>query len=110
MGHLWRRNEYELRAESARLLLLSRSSRFPNGLANGSGVVGRNATFHEYSAAIGAFEDPVYGWAGGGYVRRRATATAWARLRTSSLPRMCWIWVETVFGLITSSAAISSCG
>jgi choline dehydrogenase-like flavoprotein len=54
--------------ESARLLLLSRSSRFPNGLANGSGVVGRNATFHEYSAAVGAFEDPVYGWAGGGYV------------------------------------------
>ena len=54
--------------ESARLLLLSRSSRFPNGLANGSDVVGRNATFHEYSAAIGAFEDPVYGWAGGGYV------------------------------------------
>jgi hypothetical protein len=26
------------------------------------------------------------------------------------LPRMCWMWVETVFGLITSSAAISSCG
>ncbi len=47
--------------ESARLLLLSRSSQFPNGLANGNDVVGRNATFHEYSAAIGAFEDPVYG-------------------------------------------------
>lgn len=54
--------------ESARLLLLSRSSRFPDGLANGSGVVGRNVTFHEYSAAIGVFEEPVYGWAGGGYV------------------------------------------
>ena len=54
--------------ESARLLLLSRSGRFPNGLANGNDLVGRNATFHEYSAAIGAFEDPVYGWAGGGYV------------------------------------------
>src|SRR5919202_3301156 len=36
--------------ESARLLLLSRSSRFPNGLANGSDLVGRNVTFHEYSA------------------------------------------------------------
>ncbi|MDQ3694841.1 MAG: GMC family oxidoreductase [Chloroflexota bacterium] len=54
--------------ESARLLLLSRSGRFPNGLANGNDQVGRNATFHEYSAAIGAFADPVYGWAGGGYV------------------------------------------
>jgi choline dehydrogenase-like flavoprotein len=53
--------------ESARLLLLSRSARFPNGLANGNDLVGRNATFHEYSAAIGVFDDPVYGWAGGGY-------------------------------------------
>ena len=54
--------------ESARLLLLSRSGRFPHGLANGSDLVGRNATFHEYSAAIGVFEEPVYAWAGGGYV------------------------------------------
>jgi choline dehydrogenase-like flavoprotein len=54
--------------ESARLLLLSRSSRFPHGLANGSDLVGRNATFHEYSAAVGVFEDPIYAWAGGGYV------------------------------------------
>ena len=54
--------------ESARLLMLSRSSRFPHGLANGSDLVGRNATFHEYSAAVGVFEDPIYAWAGGGYV------------------------------------------
>ena len=54
--------------ESARLLLLSQSSRFPNGLANGSDLVGRNATFHEYSSAIGIFDDPIYAWAGGGYV------------------------------------------
>lgn len=54
--------------ESARLLLLSKSSRFPNGLANGSDLVGRNATFHEYSAAVGVFDDPIYAWAGGGYV------------------------------------------
>ncbi len=53
--------------ESARLLLMSRSARFPRGLANGNDQVGRNATFHEYSAAIGVFDDPVYGWAGGGY-------------------------------------------
>ena len=56
--------------ESARLMLLSRSRRFPHGLANDSDLVGRNATFHEYSAAVGVFEDPIYAWAGGGYVGR----------------------------------------
>jgi choline dehydrogenase-like flavoprotein len=54
--------------ESARLMLLSRSRRFPHGLANDSDLVGRNATYHEYSAAVGVFEDPIYAWAGGGYV------------------------------------------
>ncbi len=54
--------------ESARLLLLSRSKRFPTGLANGSDLVGRNVTFHEYSAAVGVFDDPIHAWAGGGYV------------------------------------------
>ena len=54
--------------ESARLLLLSQSGRFPNGLANGNDLVGRNATFHEYSASVGIFDDPIYAWAGGGYV------------------------------------------
>ena len=32
--------------ETARLLLLSESARFPQGLANGSGLVGRNLMFH----------------------------------------------------------------
>jgi choline dehydrogenase-like flavoprotein len=54
--------------ESARLLLMSTSSRFPTGLANGSDLVGRNVTFHEYSASVGTFDDPIYAWAGGGYV------------------------------------------
>ena len=49
-------------------MLLSQSGRFPNGLANGSDLVGRNVTFHEYSAAVGTFDDPIYAWAGGGYV------------------------------------------
>jgi choline dehydrogenase-like flavoprotein len=34
--------------ESARLLLSSQSSRFPNGLANGSGQVGKNLTFSAF--------------------------------------------------------------
>ena len=54
--------------ESARLLLMSQSARFPNGLANGSDLVGRNVTFHEYSASVGTFDDPINAWAGGGYV------------------------------------------
>ncbi len=54
--------------ETARLMLLSTSARFPNGLANGSDLVGRNVTFHEYSASVGTFEDPINAWAGGGYV------------------------------------------
>lgn len=37
--------------ESARLLLLSRSPRFPNGLANGSGRVGRHLQFHAVTMA-----------------------------------------------------------
>jgi choline dehydrogenase-like flavoprotein len=54
--------------ESARLLLMSSSGRFPEGLANRSGMVGRNATFHEYVFAVGLFDkdidDPMYGWTG----------------------------------------------
>lgn len=54
--------------ETARLMLMSTSGRFPNGLANSNDLVGRNVTFHEYSASVATFDDPVYAWAGGGYV------------------------------------------
>lgn len=54
--------------ESARLMLMSRSPRFPDGLGNSSGQVGKNATFHEYVFAVGLFDqeidDPLYGWTG----------------------------------------------
>lgn len=54
--------------ETARLMLMSQSARHPEGLANSSGLVGKNATFHEYLFAIGFFDneidDPMYGWAG----------------------------------------------
>jgi choline dehydrogenase-like flavoprotein len=54
--------------ESARLMLLSKSALFPDGLANDSGLVGKNATFHEYIFAVGLFDkeidDPLYGWTG----------------------------------------------
>ena len=42
--------------ESARLLLNSRSGRHPNGLANGSGLVGKNLTFSTLAKVYGAFE------------------------------------------------------
>lgn len=41
--------------ESARLLLMSRSARFPNGLANGSGLVGKNLLFSGQSKGEAVF-------------------------------------------------------
>jgi choline dehydrogenase-like flavoprotein len=41
--------------ESARLLLLSKSPAFPDGLANGTGLVGRHLQFHTASMARGRF-------------------------------------------------------
>ncbi len=54
--------------ESTRLLLNSKSPRFPDGLANSSGLLGKNATFHEYLFAVGLFDravdEPLDGFAG----------------------------------------------
>lgn len=54
--------------ETPRLLLMSTSAQFPDGLANSSGQVGRNATFHQYSFSVGLFDkelhDPLFGWSG----------------------------------------------
>jgi choline dehydrogenase-like flavoprotein len=44
-----------------RLLLNSRSRRFPDGLANGSGLVGRNLMFHPYAMVRGVFDVPLDG-------------------------------------------------
>jgi len=46
-------------SETPRLLLLSASTRFPNGLANSSGVVGKYLMFNGYSSASGVFERPL---------------------------------------------------
>ena len=40
-----------------RLLLNSTSSRFPDGLANSSGLVGRNLMFHAFGIVTGVFEE-----------------------------------------------------
>lgn len=47
--------------ESARLMLMSKSSLFPDGIANDSGLVGKNATFHEYLFAVGLFDKELSG-------------------------------------------------
>ena len=46
-------------AETPRLLLLSHSNRFPNGLANSSGVVGKYLMFDVGTVAHGLFEHPL---------------------------------------------------
>ena len=50
--------------ETARLLLLSGSSRFPHGLANSSGQVGRNYCRHTAGFIWGVFDKPVKFWRG----------------------------------------------
>jgi choline dehydrogenase-like flavoprotein len=46
--------------ESARLLLMSRSSHHPRGLGNEHDIVGRNLQGHYYTAAFGVHPDEVY--------------------------------------------------
>lgn len=50
--------------ETARLLLLSASSKFPQGLGNSSGHVGRNYCHHITGFVWGIFDQPVYSWRG----------------------------------------------
>jgi choline dehydrogenase-like flavoprotein len=59
------------------VLLNSTSHRFPNGLGNDSGVLGKYVAFHNYSAHISAQYDGLKEWttdgrnpAGGGYIPR----------------------------------------
>jgi len=47
-----------------RLLLNSRSDRFPDGLANRSGLVGKNLMFHPYAMVTGVFPDALEGYKG----------------------------------------------
>ena len=49
-----------------RLLLNSKSDRFPDGIANSSGLVGKNLMFHPYSLIRGVFDEELDGHAGPG--------------------------------------------
>jgi choline dehydrogenase-like flavoprotein len=50
--------------ETARLLLLSASSKFPHGLANSSDQVGRNYCHQITGFVWGIFDKPIYSWRG----------------------------------------------
>jgi choline dehydrogenase-like flavoprotein len=47
-----------------RLLLLSASSRFPDGLANSSGLVGKRLMLHPYMSVLGIYEEELDSWLG----------------------------------------------
>lgn len=47
-------------AETPRLLLMSKSNRFPDGLANASGVVGKHFMFNGAASSTGMFEHEVH--------------------------------------------------
>ncbi len=47
-----------------RLLLLSASSQFPNGLANSSGLVGRNLMLHPNNESVGLYDEELESWKG----------------------------------------------
>ena len=49
---------------SPHLLLLSRSGRFPDGLANSSGLVGRHLTMHHHAAVRLVMDEPALGVTG----------------------------------------------
>ncbi len=50
--------------ETPRLLLLSASAKYPDGLANSSGQVGRNYMRHTTGSVYGAFDEPVHMYRG----------------------------------------------
>lgn len=51
-------------AETPRLLLLSANAQFPNGLANSSGVVGKNLMLNSGAISLGTFEHPLNDYKG----------------------------------------------
>jgi len=51
-------------AETPRLLLLSKSKQFPDGLANSSGLVGKNLMFNSGGTVTGVYEHPLNDYKG----------------------------------------------
>ena len=51
-------------AETPRLLLMSANKQFPDGLANSSGVVGRNLMLNSAAVSLGVFDEPLNDYKG----------------------------------------------
>ena len=49
---------------TARILLLSKSEKHPNGLGNSSDLVGRRLMMHPYAAVVGTYDDNLESWLG----------------------------------------------
>ncbi|MGO1543206.1 MAG: GMC family oxidoreductase [Gulosibacter sp.] len=49
---------------TARILLMSTSKRFPNGLANSSGLVGKRLMMHPLVTVMGVYDEPLQSWLG----------------------------------------------
>lgn len=49
---------------TSRLLLLSSTNRFPDGLANNSGMVGRNLMLHPNCSVVGYYDEDLESWKG----------------------------------------------
>ena len=49
---------------TSRLMLNSKSKHFPDGIANRSGLVGKNLMFHPFGAVAGVFGEVLDGWKG----------------------------------------------
>jgi choline dehydrogenase-like flavoprotein len=49
---------------TARLFLLSKSTAFPDGLANSSGLVGKNLMLHPNNEALGLYDEAIESWKG----------------------------------------------
>ena len=78
--------------ESPRLLLNSETSKFPNGLANSSGQVGRNYMRHMTGSVYAVFEKPVHMYRGttmAGIVRDESRSTRSVALSAATRWRHC---------------------
>jgi choline dehydrogenase-like flavoprotein len=51
-------------AETPRLLLLSANKQFPDGLANSSGIVGKNLMLNSAAVSVGVFDEPLNDYKG----------------------------------------------
>jgi choline dehydrogenase-like flavoprotein len=49
---------------TARLLLMSKSNSFPDGLANSSGLVGKRLMLHPFATVVGLYDDDLEDWLG----------------------------------------------